>query len=138
MLEQLVPQLRRDEGVRLKPYKDTVGKLTIGVGRNLDDVGISAVEADTLLRNDIQRAVQDLNDKLPWTMQLDESRRGVLVNMAFNMGIAGLLQFKNTLAHIQAGRWADAAAGMLASKWATQVGPRATRLAKQMETGVWQ
>jgi lysozyme len=138
MIDHLIKQLRRDEGVRLKPYKDTVGKLTIGIGRNLDDVGISNVEADTLLKNDVTRAMADLDKHLPWWATLDDARRGVLVNMAFNLGIHGLLGFKNTLRMIETGRYNDAADNMLQSKWATQVGVRAQRLATQMRTGAWQ
>lgn len=138
MMEQIVKQLRRDEGVVLRPYKDTVGKVTIGVGRNLDDVGISNVEADLLLKNDLTRTMADLDKHLAWWVTIDEARRGVLLNMAFNMGIHGLLGFKNTLKAVQDGRYADAAVGMLQSKWADQVGPRATRLATQMRDGTWQ
>ena len=131
-------QLKRDEGCRLTPYKDQVGKLTIGYGRNLDDVGISLDEANTLLQNDVRKAVADVNQHLPWAKGLDDARLGVLINMAFNMGIAGLLQFKNTLALIEAGEFDQAADAMLESKWATQVGPRAHRLAVQMRSGEWQ
>src|SRR6185503_13872716 len=125
----LIDQLKRDEGMRLKPYKDSVGKLTIGIGRNLDDVGINEAEAEWLLSNDIFRAEHSLEEHLPWTEQLDEVRRSALVNMCFNMGIGGLMTFKNTLQAIQEGRFDDAADLMLESKWATQTGPRATRLA---------
>jgi lysozyme len=134
----IIDQLKRDEGVRFKPYKDSVGKITIGVGRNLDDVGIDAGEADLLLHNDVMRAGLALSTALPWTDALDEVRRAVLLNMAFNMGIHGLLSFKNTLALIQAGDYAGAAENMVQSKWAEQVGPRAHRLALQMESGEWQ
>jgi lysozyme len=133
----ITTQLIRDEGERLKPYKDTVCKLTIGVGRNLTDVGISHDESMLLLKNDIIKATAQLLARLPWVAQLDEARRGVLVNMTFNMGVDGLLQFKQTLAHIQAGQWNDAAADMLNSKWAQQVGDRAKRLAQQLITGQW-
>lgn len=133
----IAEQLKRDESVVLKPYKDSVGKLTIGVGRNLDDVGIDAGEAEYLLRNDILRAGLSLSAALPWTDSLDEARRGVLLNMAFNMGIHGLLTFKNTLSLIQNGHYAAAAVAMLDSKWAAQVGARAHRLSQQMEQGVW-
>ena len=134
----LIDQLKRDEGMKLKPYKDSVGKLTIGIGRNLDDVGINELEAEWLLHNDIFRAEAALEKVLPWTADLDEIRRAALINMTFNMGIGGLLGFKNTLAAIQEGRYNDAADGMLESKWATQVGPRAHRLALQIKTGEWQ
>lgn len=134
----LQEQLIRDEGLRLKPYRDTVGKLTIGVGRNLEDVGISHEEAMLLLDHDIARAEAEVNAHLPWSRQLGEPRRAVLVNMAFNLGIGGLLQFRRALAAMQRGDYDLAAREMLDSKWAEQVGARATRLARQMREGEWQ
>jgi lysozyme len=134
-MDTLLAELRRDEGVRLKPYRCTAGKLTIGVGRNLDDVGISSAEADALLRNDVARVYADLDARIPWWRGLDEVRRRVLVNMGFNLGISGLLGFKNTLRAIETGDYLVAAQGMLASKWAKQVGPRAERLALMMRDG---
>lgn len=132
-------QLKRDEGLRLTPYKDTVGKLTIGYGRNLDDKGITKAEAEYMLTNDLADASVDLRRALPWTDGLDPIRRGVLVNMVFNMGVGnekkGLLSFKGMLAAIQAGHYETAAIHMLASKWAVQVGDRARRLAQQMREG---
>lgn len=128
-------ELIRDEAMRLKPYRDSVGKLTIGVGRNLDDVGISQVEAAQMLDSDIRRTADALDKALPWWRSLDEVRQRVILNMAFNLGVAGLLGFKNTLAAVQAGKYDDAAAGMLASKWARQVGDRARRLANMMVAG---
>lgn len=128
-------ELIRDEGVKLKPYRDTVGKLTIGVGRNLDDVGISEAEAAHLLDGDIERTARALDKALPWWRNLDDVRQRVVLNMAFNMGINSLRRFKNTLAAIQAGKYEDAATGMLSSKWAQQVGQRAQRLASMMRKG---
>jgi lysozyme len=133
--EKLIRELTRDEGLRLKPYRCSAGKLTIGIGRNLDDVGISHGEAEIMLRNDISRAEADLDRDLPWWKTLDEVRRRVLVNMAFNLGIRGLLGFKNTLELVRTGRYLDAAQHMLDSKWAKQVGPRAVRLATMMRDG---
>lgn len=131
-------QLTRDEALRLHPYKDSVGKLTIGVGRNLDDVGISAEEAQVLLQNDVSSAKSKLTQTLPWTGSLDDARFGVLLNMTFNMGIVGLLGFKNMLVLVQSGDYAGAAQEMLNSRWADQVGSRAYRLSIQMESGAWQ
>lgn len=128
-------ELMIDEGVRLKPYRDTVGKLTIGVGRNLDDVGISQIEAAYLLDADIRRTADALDISLPWWRTLDEVRQRVVLNLAFNMGVNNLMGFKNTLAAMQAGKYEDAAAGMLASKWAKQTGQRAIRLAAMMAKG---
>lgn len=133
--DALIRQLIVDEGVRLKPYHDPVGKLTIGIGRNLDDVGISQYEAMVLLSNDIRKVEADLDVALPWWRSLSEARQQVLANMAFNMGIGSLLKFKDTLSAIQAGKYEDAAAAMLKSLWASQVGQRAARLAKMMRDG---
>jgi lysozyme len=134
-LTALKEELIRDEGLRLKPYRDTVGKLTIGVGRNLDDVGITKDEAMHLLECDIRRVKDDLDHALSWWRGLDDVRQRVLVNMAFNLGITRLMGFKNTLAAMRAGNYVDAAKGMLDSKWAKQVGERATRLAAMMVEG---
>ena len=134
----LSDQLIRDEGIRLRPYKDTVGKLTIGVGRNLDDVGISKDEAMVLLQNDIAAATDALEKAFPWTTAMDPIRLAALVNMTFNMGVGRLAGFKNFLAECRQGNWEGAKAQMLGSVWAEQVGARAQRLALQIETGEWQ
>lgn len=136
--KQLTKELRRDEGVVPFAYQDHLGYWTIGVGRLIDKRkggGLSDAEIDFLLSNDIDRFEKQVIDALPWYSRLDDVRQRVLVNMAFNLGIAGLLGFKNTLAMIERGDYAGAAKGMLNSKWATQVGERAKRLATMMETG---
>lgn len=136
---ELANQLVIDEGLRLKPYHCTAGKLTIGVGRNLDDVGITKAEAMTLLGADIERVEGDLDRVLPWWRGMSDKRQQVLANMCFNMGLGnstrGLLSFRNTLAAMQRGDYKAAARGMLDSAWARQVGDRSTRLAKMMEQG---
>ena len=131
-------QLARDEGCRLKPYRDTVGKLTIGIGRNLDDVGISLEEAHYLLSNDITRADRAVTKALPWVASMDGVRQAVVINLCFNMGIMGLFQFKNMLSAMKDGDWEVAAAELMDSKYAKQVGDRAKRLAMQLITGEWQ
>jgi lysozyme len=133
--QAMVRQLRLHEGERLKPYRCTAGKLTIGVGRNLEDRGITAAESAYLLCNDIMAMETELVRALPWVTQLNEVRQRVLVDMAFNLGVVGLLNFKRTLAAIQAGQYQQAATMMLDSKWAGQVGQRAERLARMMATG---
>jgi len=134
----IMTQLRRDEGLRLVPYKDTLGNLTIGVGRNLTGVGISIEEAEYLLGNDIYRAIAALASQIPWAQSLDDARYGVLVNMTFNLGIGSLLGFERFLAAMKVGDWKTAAHDMLQSKWAEQVGERAQRLAQQVISGTWQ
>lgn len=137
-ITNIIDQLKRDEDIKLKPYRDTKGKLTIGIGRNLDDVGISHGESEFLLCNDVARAKQSLLARLPWVNAMDDVRQSVLVNMCFNMGIDRLLEFRRTLGLIQLGQYANAAVEMLDSEWATEVGDRAKRLSKQMATGLWQ
>jgi len=136
LMDRIKEQLVRHEGLRLKPYRCTAGKLTIGIGRNLEDRGISQKEAYAMLERDIQDCEQWLIDEIPEIYnKLDEVRQSVLLNMCFNLGIKGLLEFKNTLAFIDAGDWERAANGMLASKWAKQVGRRAIELSELMRKG---
>lgn len=150
LLERIKEQLVRHEGLRLKPYRCTTGKLTIGYGRNLDDCGISQTEAYVLLENDIQNYERQLFDEIPEIYNgLDEVRKSVLLNMCMSipqsrfaplrepcyLGIKGLLGFNNTLAFIKAGDWERAANNMLVSKWAKQVGMRAIELSELMRKG---
>ena len=136
---KLRAQLTRHEGLRLKAYRDTVGKLTIGIGRNLDDVGIAVDEADYLLTNDIDRAVRGLVARYPaWFPKLDPVRQAVLTNMCFNLGLTRLAGFHRTLACVARGQYGEASDAMLQSKWADQVGQRAVELAAMMRTGAWQ
>ena len=130
-------QIKRDEDLRLKPYRDTTGHLTIGYGRNLETRGITLTEAEAMLTTDINEHEAALRRALPWTDALSECRRAVLVNMAINMGLGGLLGFRKMLAALEAGDYVTAAAEMLDSTWATQVKGRAPRLAEQMATDTW-
>jgi lysozyme len=130
----LKKRLIQDEGLRLEMYRDTVGVWTIGVGRAIGRRGITEAEALYLLENDIVRVTAELTAALPYFVRLSAPRQHVLINMAFNLGTKGLLRFRATLAHIAAGRYAEAAAAMLQSKWAHQVGARAQRLARTMST----
>ena len=136
LMNRIKAQLVRHEGIRLKPYRCTAGKLTIGIGRNLDDCGISQKEAYAMLERDILDCEQRLIDEIPEIYNnLDEVRQSVLLNMCFNLGIKGLMGFKTTLSFIAAGDWERAANNMLASKWAKQVGRRAIELAEMMRKG---
>lgn len=134
-LDILRAQLRIDEGVKTHPYVDTVGKVSIGIGRNLTDVGINGPEMSMMFENDIASAEKTAR-VLVWNFDaLSDARKAVVVNMAFNLGYDRLSQFKNTLSLINTGRYVNAADAMLASKWAAQVGQRAIRLAHQMKVG---
>lgn len=131
----LKSQLERHEGLRLKPYRDTVGKLTIGYGRNLDDVGISPEEAELMLDNDISEAEKHLKTVDEYN-DLDAVRQAVMVNMCFNLGFYGLMGFRKTWLAIARKDYAEAARQMLDSRWARQVGNRAQELSQIMRTGV--
>lgn len=130
----LLEQLQRHEGLRLKPYRDSVGKLTIGFGRNLDDRGISEDEAGFMLDNDIDQVEEEL-ERMPLYLSLDPVRQVVLANMAFNMGVPTLLEFRRMLGALAERDWDRAADEMLDSKWAVQVDNRAEELAELMRRG---
>jgi len=133
---RVAEQLLVDEGLRLRPYRCTAGKLTIGVGRNLEDRGITEAEAFMLLDNDIADFWGELVKARSWVLAAPEHVQEALLNMTFNLGVNGLLGFKETLALMKTEQYAAAASAMLASKWARQVGKRAERLARQVREGV--
>ena len=136
----IIQQLKNEEGSVAHAYQDSLGYWTIGVGRLIDERKGGLLypdEIDYLLTNDIRRKTDGLNDALPWFHLLDEPRQAVLIQMAFQMGVKGLLAFTTTLSHVRVGRYAEAAVAMLESLWARQTPERAARLSKQMETGEW-
>jgi lysozyme len=162
--EVLRHELKTDEGYRLQAYKDSLGLLSIGTGRNLDRKnadgtvgiteaetkafkitrasciakGITPAQCDALLNSDIDEVMRQLDAALPWWRTLDPVRQRVMGNLGF-MGVGdanhGLLSFKNTLAHIKAHEWQQAAAGIMASKYADEVHSRANRLCKLLILG---
>lgn len=151
--EKFLTQLMLHEGAKRASdgshvaYLCPAGALTIGYGHNLnanpiEGLGsmssISEARARLILREDAARTAKELDSSLPWWRELGEARQAVLLNMAFNMGETGLLGFRRTLQAVREQRWKDARDGMLASKWAGQVGRRASELAEQMLTGDWQ
>ena len=137
-MNKLIEQLKRHEGIELKPYQDTVGKWTIGVGRNLDDIGISEQEAEMLLLNDIKEAERQLITTMPWTQELDEVRFSALLNFVFNVGIGTASKFVNAMGLLKDEKYDMAADEFLQSKWARQVGNRAIEVTDQIRTGEWQ
>lgn len=137
-MPDILDQLILHEGEVAYAYPDSLGYLTIGVGRLIDKRKGGRLRPDEiryLLANDVSEVQRALDEKLPWWRGLDPVRRKVLIDMGFNLGIDGLLGFHNTLEFVRTGDWQRAAAGMLASKWAKQVGIRAIRLSKMMQTG---
>lgn len=130
----LTDSLIRDEGMRLKPYRCTAGKLTIGVGRNLDDNGISEAEAIILLSNDINEVFDELDTRIPWWSGLNDKQKIALANMCFNLGWPRLSKFKKMLAALKVKDFETAAKEALDSKWAVDVGARSQRIANLLRT----
>jgi len=133
--EKLINQLIKHEGIRLKPYLCTAGKLTVGVGRNLEDNGITYEEAVMMLGNDINRCDKELRENFAWFEGLDWTRQNVLIDMCFNLGINRLKKFRKTLALIEKGDYLTASEEMLNSRWAVQVKGRAKTLSRLMKDG---
>jgi len=141
LIAKATKQIKRHEGFVSNAYKDSLGYLTIGYGRLIDKSkggGISETEAEYLLANDVNGVYEALNRSIPSFKRLNDARQGVLLNMAFQMGVHGLLQFKSTLNLIELGDYDAAAENMLKSLWASQTPNRAKEMATQMRTGQWQ
>lgn len=148
---ELIKELRRDEGEVLKAYKDTLGYWTIGIGHLIDPsrganpapfgvdlrkgLPITKGQSELLLLQDIKAKADELDKRLPWWRSLTDARQRVLLNMAFNLGVNGLMGFKKTLSMISVGNYQGAADEMLRSTWAKQVKGRANRLATMMVQG---
>ncbi len=131
---RLFEQLRFHEGVESKPYKCSAGYLTIGVGRNIEERGLSEDEIDFLLDNDIEIVMKEVLVKFDWFKNLSEVRKRVVADMIFNLGLPRFSQFKNMIKAIEDEDWTEASEQMMDSKWADQVGSRAQRLRVMMET----
>lgn len=127
--------LQAEEGLRLKPYRDSVGVWTIGYGHAIGRIGISRRIAELMLDEDIDKAIAGLDMMQPGWRALDPVRQTVLVGMVFQLGLSTFLDFKQTRRAITEGRFADAADAMLDSKWAQQTPARVQRLAQMMRTG---
>lgn len=135
MFEKLLHQLKRDEGLRLKPYQDTRGILTIGYGRNLEQVGISHEEAQTMLENDALKAYQAARLLVRNFESLSENRQLVIINMVFNLGAQGFKRFRKLIQAIEANDFKKAVLEMRDSQWYEQVPNRAQRLIQLMGSG---
>lgn len=151
-MDQLINQIKRHEGYKQHSYRCTAGHLTIGYGYNLDanplklssleishalKNGMPEHEADRLLTLMVGRCIDQLDTAIPWIVNLGDARESVLINMAYNIGLVGLMKFTKTLALIKSGDYPKAADEMLKSKWAAQVGHRAVELSKQMRSGTY-
>lgn len=130
------------EGFRSKPYRCTSGKLTIGIGRNIEDRGITRDEAHYLLCEDVDNVDQELTEALPWYWHLNDARKNALIDLGFNMGVPTLLEFRNTLGLMREKRYDAAASELLRgsgpdgkSLYYSQVGKRAETIAEIIRSG---
>jgi lysozyme len=131
----LLEQLKDFEGLELKAYQCTAGKTTIGLGRNLDDYGITEEEAYYLAKNNINELEEELDRAISWWRQLDDARQRALINLSYNVGTTTLLKFKKTLQYLEDGSYEEAAKEVLDSRWADQVGRRAIFISNVFLTG---
>ena len=136
MNNEMIGQLKRHEGLSLKPYKCSADKLTIGYGRNLEAKGISETEAEYMLCNDVNSAV-DSATFIAGYAGLNDARQAVIINMIFQMGANGVSKFVKFLRAVQESNYELASKEMLDSNWAKQTPHRAMELSRQMETGQW-
>tara|TARA_R110002167_G_scaffold2973_1_gene14438 strand:+ start:498 stop:911 length:414 start_codon:yes stop_codon:yes gene_type:complete len=127
--------LIKHEAMRLKPYECTAGDLTIGVGRNLDSMGLSEDEVYYLLQNDIRRCEKELLKAFDWFAHLDTVRQDAMMDMCFNLGISRLRGFEKALNAMEEGDYEEAAVEFLDSNWADQVGQRAITITNMIRTG---
>lgn len=135
IIQRATELLKLHEGFRSHPYKDSLGILTIGYGRNLETKGIFQHEAEGMLRGDILDTIEALTHKLTFWDSLNDTRKVVLIDMGVNLGVNGLLRFKKMIVALEKGEHDIAALEMLDSKWATQVKSRANDLAQMMKNG---
>lgn len=140
-MSRTTTQLEKFEGRRRFAYRDSEGYLTIGVGILIDEAkggGLLDAEIDFIRDNRIKLAIRGILDALPWASRLNEPRMAVLINMAYQLGLDGLLKFKKALRAMEDERWPTAALEMRDSRWHSQTPERCDILAQQMETGEWQ
>ena len=151
-MDKLIEQIKRHEGYRKRMYLCTAGKETIGYGYNLKanplhlssleignayKNGMNEIEAERLLKLMIAKITDQLEEALPVINRLDTVRQDILINMAYNLGLVGLLKFKKTLLALEKKDYQKASIEMLSSKWSSDVGNRAQELATQMLTGAY-
>ena len=143
-MEQLIKQLKRQEGVRTHAYRDINGLLHIGCGRNIygdtarKGPGLSMREIDEMLQHDIEVSIKELSKTYPWFNHLEDgARKDAIINLHFNMGGPTLGKFKKALAHMETGSYDEAAAEFLSSRWAKQVKGRAIEVTDMIKTGTY-
>lgn len=143
-MDKLIETLKRHEGVKAHAYKDSLGILHIGCGRNIEDstehrgIGLSDEEIDFMLANDIARTIQELSEEYRWFQELDEgARRDGIINMHFNLGRYRFAKFVKAIDHMESGNYDAAASEFLDSRWAKQVKGRSLEVTDMIKTNTY-
>jgi lysozyme len=143
-MEKLISTLKRHEGVKTHAYRDSLGILTIGCGRNINNsskdkgIGISIDEIEYMLQNDIERTIKELSQEYVWFNDMEEgARRDGIINMHFNLGRFRFAGFKKAIAHMESGSYDAAATEFLDSRWAKQVKGRALEVTDMIKSGTY-
>ena len=131
-LDRIVDMLKRHEGLRLNPYHCSANKLTIGIGRNLEDRGITESEAFYLLHGDINLVQEELTKNWGVWRTFPEKARLVCIDMTFQMGITGFMKFRETRKLMELGKWLEASEEVLRSRYSIQTPNRALYNSRQL------
>tara|TARA_R110001632_G_scaffold205662_1_gene329483 strand:+ start:1537 stop:1956 length:420 start_codon:yes stop_codon:yes gene_type:complete len=137
-MTMIIEMLRKHESVETHAYKCSANKTTIGVGRNIDKnggIGLSQMEIDYLLANDIKRVEAELSQAFNWYDDLNDARKDAMMDICFNLGLPRLMLFKKSLAAMSNRHYEIAAIELLDSRWARQVGQRAITISEIIRTG---
>jgi len=134
-MAKLIEMIKRHEGVKKYVYEDSLGIKTIGVGRNLESMGLTSKEIDFLLMNDLERVITEVESNFDWFSDLDNARRDAMIDICFNLGMTRLLTFKKALAAMANEDYAKASFEFMDSRWSEQVGSRAVELCDMIESG---
>ena len=137
-MNRLADQLAKHEGVKRFAYKCPAGKITVGIGRNIDSdggLGLSDDEIIYLLRNDISRIDQELTNAFRFYKELDRVRKDAMINICFNLGLTRLRSFREALGRMEKKEYPEAAVEFLDSLWASQVGQRALDVTYMIQHG---
>jgi lysozyme len=135
--EKLQKLLLKEEGFIARPYRDSKGNLTIGIGWNLDARPMTQEQGLSICGQQVQEVENELIQALDCYYKLDDVRRAVLLDMAFQLGVTGLLTFKDMIALVAEGAYVNASLQMLSSDWGREFKTRANNLAIMMRTGEW-
>lgn len=132
--DQLVDYIKQAEGFRSLAYECPAGKLTVGYGKNIEDLpGLTEEQASVILQMDLVIAAKEVDSFAP--KDIGPNRRAALTAMVFQLGMPTVMKFKKMLAALEQGNWLEAADQALDSRWARQTPSRAEWVAEIFKTG---